>query len=274
MINARDTSRILAATRKVERMPATFWIPRSFWPRYRGGGGGKKLALVVGHAPAVGTPPNPPGAESGRVYGHIARLISGVPAGVPLANPESDPPNPPLSYGLDDVVFYSVQPHGWFHPGAVVELALQGGVWVAVCQRFYGIVTRAAPVGGPSVARGTVEVVPFDGNPGMVYASPGSITKFLGSELRRAATFPGTELAIGEPVVCVYVGSGGISPANHDADWLALNMPNLFGAPDAADYANAPPAPENVCAVTDPELPVPAPVDDALSDDPVIPQGG
>jgi len=237
--------------------------------RFGGAAGGsdeRVTALVVGHGAPVGDPPNPPGAEVGRIYTHVARAISGVPAGVPLADPEVDPPNPPLTYGIDDIIFYPLQPHGWFHPGAVVELFRQGGMWVARCDRFYGIVTKAAPV-GMSVPRGTVEVVPFDGNPGLVYSSPASITTFPGSELRRAATFPGCELYVGEPVVCLYVGCG----ASHDADWLALNMPNLFGDPDASDYANAAPPAESLCVVTDDSLPVDPPTDDSgFGDEPEI----
>ena len=228
-----------------------------------GGGGGSMQIVVTDHGmPYVSTlpeMPDPPGAEVDRIYSHIGRVIQGT---APFG----------LKYGLEDVEFYPLQRHGWFHPGAIFSIFQLGGVWVADCRNFYGIVTKSAPV-GTSVPRGTVEVEPFDGNPGLVYSNPESLTRFPSSRLYRACTFPGTELQVGEPVLCAYVGAGGISPNNHDADWLATNMPNLFGDPNATDYANAEPPIPSLCITTDPDLPVAAPIDDAItSDEPVIPE--
>ncbi len=227
-----------------------------------GGGGGATPAVVTGHgdpwAPDPEHPENdPPGAEAGRIYEHRAAIISGSP---PFG----------LTYARSSLAFYSLQPHGWFHPGAIVELVQVGGAWVAACRAFYGLVSKRAPV-GTSVAQGLVEVVPFDGNPGLAYSSPGSLTQFSNSPVYRVATFPGSELFAGEPVLCLYVGAGGIAPVNHDADWVAINMPNLFGDPSDGDYANAPPPPASLCVVSDPDLPVATPTDDAFtSDDPAI----
>lgn len=218
----------------------------------------KTMAVVVGHGEPMPDPPVPPTAEIGRIYSHLAREITGTP---PFA----------LTASGTDMVFYSLQGHGWFHPGAVVELFQIGGVWVSKCEQFFGVVSKRAPQ-GTSVPMGTVEVVPIDGNPGLIYSNPSAIVRYDTSPVRRACTFPGAELFVGEPVLCMYVGAGGVTPENYDADWLAINMPNLFGSPSDGDYANAPPTPDNVCATSDPALPVTAPVDDAfVEDEPVIP---
>ena len=73
------------------------------------GGGGLTRIVVTGHGtPYVSSPPDPPGAEVGRIYGHIGRVIQGTP---PFG----------VEYGLEDIEFYPLQRHGWFHPGARSE---------------------------------------------------------------------------------------------------------------------------------------------------------
>ena len=260
--------RIMRSVSRVERMPAHGPRDRTRQPVGGGGGGGGvgKAVIVVGH----GTPyvsaapdPDPPGVEIGRIYSHIGRAIQGT-----LVNG--------LAYGLADVEFYSAQPGGWFHPGQIVHLFNSN---TAACPGFFGKVIQSQQVAAPW---GEVAVAPFDGHIGNVYANPASITIYddpatVGTGVvQRAASFIGTHLLPGEPVFCVPssgLDAGGI-PAVYTPGWLAFNMPNLFGHPSDIDYANQEPSGTLLCGLTDPDIPVPPPIDDVLADLPDIGEAG
>jgi len=220
------------------------------------------LAIVTAHEKyvAAAPPPDPPSARVGAIYRHVAKPIVAA-----------DHVN--TYYGSDEYRFSAIQPGGFFHLGQLVtifELGAGSGIYKANCPGFFGKVSRAdaeGPAGGPW---GLVEVTPFDGEPGKFYATPAALTFFdnvttVGdARVWKAQTFIGTEPLIGSPVWCQPIGGFENGTGVYVPQWLAWAVPNLFGHPTDADYANKEPTDNLNCPETDPKIPVAKPTRDTL----------